>query len=368
MDANEALVDELRRYLNSAQRQSLPEESAATTQLKRDLNLAARVGQQLLMQLQAAEKSKETCELEIARLRAQNAQLQSENQKLALDQDLLAASMEEQDTEIAALAAQLSAARQRSEHMARAAASARALEREVEMLAELHAGLRKELETSAMQRDEAERRASQLTASISRHLRPAFAEVQRMAPVQITTPRKSPVNTSLDTPNATPNTTLDATLDTSLDISLDTPSKANLKISKPNGDTTALETSTPKRTIPERSAAKPAATPVLKRAPEIDSLPSLISETTVDDSESFGDWTRPRLQRSQSHESVFSVRPQQPAKALRPLKIDAASASQTLAAVSGEHYAENTPARFSARDKLSSMRAQPDRRRWFFLN
>lgn len=147
MDENEALVGELRRYLSSAQPAPLSAESEQVQALKRDLQLAARVGQQLLMQLRHSEHQRNEQGLEIEKLRTSNREIQRENHRLAAEHGELSDSLTEQEQQISSLLAQLATSQQQADKLARATASARALEREVELLEQSQADLRAELET-----------------------------------------------------------------------------------------------------------------------------------------------------------------------------------------------------------------------------
>lgn len=171
-----ALVIELRRYLSSQNSPSSTDTSQANNalstafttaststttstvqnplgsqntieSLKQELNLAARVGQTLLMQLKSAERSKETQEREIRELQLQNAQLANENRRLAADYELLTESLEAQDKELNRLIFRLNETSMRAEKLNRAAAAARTLEREVQILEEMQSKMQLQLES-----------------------------------------------------------------------------------------------------------------------------------------------------------------------------------------------------------------------------
>lgn len=408
MDENEALVGELRRYLSSAQPAPLSVESEQVQALKRDLQLAARVGQQLLMQLRHSEHERNEQNIEIEKLRVSNREIQRENHRLAAEHGALTDSLTEQEQQIATLVAQLATTQQQADKLARATASARALEREVELLEQSQADLRAELETRGDSLLADSIVAKKLAANVSSELERLKIEsregsVESSGSVSTKNSTKSSEErpqTSENTPNFEPPPR--PQLDHS-NISL--MSVPSLSIG-PDGTTFESEIRPTDAGTPKRTSARPhqASTPIKLPAKVLKSHTPAVADHTQDVYSSHTpvsnaypmprgspipasdiSETRPKLGRARSHESVLSFVPSPPrmsafmaprmaAPSVDAPRIDAPEVRGATGSTDTTFKApvpSKVPVRSAARDKLSQMRGgnveiRKPERRWAF--
>lgn len=355
MDENDCLVGELRKYLSTAKYKSQDHESEQVQLLKRDLNLAARVGQQLLMQLKSAEKSRNAAEKELLALKQKNAKLTNENHTLACEHELMVESISQQETEISALQLKLKEAQIKTERLRRATAVAKALEREVHLLEHMQVDLRAELEQRTQQREDAQKLAKHLASSLAQHVASDFEDLKKGLSFDSDLPSLTidATHSQLDTKDEslpTADTSIDhfgTSFDDRLDICF-----ADLHIEP-------KETATPLKSRPRRESSEVQASPgtFRNKIHRVHDQP-------------------PSLVRSRSHESVFSVIPAASTVVSSLHRLESTALPRAVTALSDEHTVvkgytgEPSGSSKSARDRLSQIRSNPvsvsDRRRWAF--
>lgn len=351
MDENDCLVGELRKYLSTAKYQSQDHESEQVQSLKRDLNLAARVGQQLLMQLKSAEKSRDAIEKELAALKQQCAKLVNENHTLAHEQEIMAESLSQQEAEISALQSKLKEAQCKTERLRRATAVAKALEREVHLLEHMQVDLRAELELRTQQKEDAQKLAKHLASSLAQHVASDFENLKK----------------GLRIDSELPSLTLDAT-NTQLDSKDESLPTADTSIGHfGTSFDDSLELSIANLNIEPRQTATPLKVGKKRRDSKVQASPTKMY--------SKGDGDLP-LTRSRSHESVLSLTPAPTTVISSLFRLETTALPRALTALSDEHTifqgytGDSSKPSKSARDRLSQIRGNPavvsDRRRWAF--
>lgn len=349
-----ALVVELRQYLSSSQTSSSAPTTHLVEKLKQELNLAARVGQRLLMQLQSCERAKTAQEQDVRALQLHNARLSNENRRLAADYELLTQTLEAQDAELQQLITKLAETSLKAEKLGRAAAAARALEREVEILEDMQTQLQLQLD-----------KGSDLTSGLTVHVQRALDELKLE---------------SIDLPSLT-----DSTLDDSSVLHTDTSDlhntngKANEKenenekekANKDIKDIANTDTKDIANTDININDTKDTADinanwlqqAVLSLDPPASPARPLLDAFIGMKPAAQGTPLKPALRRMHSHESVLSVadRRENPAVGL---SVSTAAVTDLVA----HAHSEREPSRVSARERLARMKTErkPRERHWVF--